>query len=43
LFIERSGQWATRFVDAINGAGFWPAPPGTERPADHPSTEDADE
>ncbi|WP_295888665.1 hypothetical protein [uncultured Thiohalocapsa sp.] len=33
LFVERSdvksgSVWATRFVDAVNGAGFWPADDG---------------
>lgn len=27
LFVERDDQCVTRFVDAINGAGFWPADP----------------
>ncbi len=26
LFTQRDGEWSTRFIDAINGAGFWPDP-----------------
>ena len=35
LFFSRQSDgkshWVTRFVDAINGAGFWPPPESTDQ------------
>lgn len=43
LFVERDGQWATRYIDAVNGAGFWPSDPGGGQMASQRTKERGDD